>query len=166
MKTQPSLALIGVLAVANAAIILDSPDKVVVQAPVTLSRLPRIATVDERFQSYNVEMAEVIGGNFWKPYDRGNRRRPQTVPAVTDRQSALRHEEPGAPARVLPILPSRRSVATTRQPRHSSTRLCREQHGHPSAQDVGARASRAVPGEGRHTWRGIVELNSSRLYED
>jgi heparanase 1 len=30
--------------------------------------LRRIATVDERFQSYNVEMAEVIGGNFWKPY--------------------------------------------------------------------------------------------------
>jgi heparanase len=32
------------------------------------SQLSRIATVDERFQSYNVEMAEVIGGNFWKPY--------------------------------------------------------------------------------------------------
>jgi hypothetical protein len=30
--------------------------------------MPHIATVDERFQSYNVEMAEVIGGNFWKPY--------------------------------------------------------------------------------------------------
>jgi hypothetical protein len=28
-----------------------------------------IATVDERYQSYNVEMAEVVGGNFWKPYD-------------------------------------------------------------------------------------------------
>lgn len=28
-----------------------------------------IGTVDERFQSYNIEMAEVIGGNFWKPYD-------------------------------------------------------------------------------------------------
>jgi hypothetical protein len=24
------------------------------------------ATVDERYQSYNVEMAEVIGDNFWK----------------------------------------------------------------------------------------------------
>ena len=28
----------------------------------------RIGTVDERFQSYNVEMVEVIGGRFWKPY--------------------------------------------------------------------------------------------------
>ena len=31
-------------------------------------RLPRLRVVDERFQSYNVEMAEVIGGVFWKPY--------------------------------------------------------------------------------------------------
>ncbi|MGR3810873.1 hypothetical protein [Jiulongibacter sp. NS-SX5] len=27
-----------------------------------------IATVEERFQSYNVEMCEVIGGDFWVPY--------------------------------------------------------------------------------------------------
>jgi hypothetical protein len=27
-----------------------------------------IATVDERFQSYNVEMIEVTGGRFWAPY--------------------------------------------------------------------------------------------------
>jgi hypothetical protein len=30
--------------------------------------LPRIGTVDERFQSYNVEMVEVTGGRFWRPY--------------------------------------------------------------------------------------------------
>ena len=36
---------------------------------VSPARMPRIATVDQRYQSYNVEMAEVIGGNFWKPYD-------------------------------------------------------------------------------------------------
>jgi heparanase len=34
-------------------------------APATM---PRIGTVDERFQSFNVEMVEVIGGRFWKPY--------------------------------------------------------------------------------------------------
>ncbi len=28
----------------------------------------KIGTVDERFQSYNIEMVEVIGGRFWKPY--------------------------------------------------------------------------------------------------
>jgi hypothetical protein len=32
------------------------------------SRLPRLGTIDERFQSYNVEMVEVTGGKFWKPY--------------------------------------------------------------------------------------------------
>src|SRR5438034_11701324 len=41
------------------------------QAPtlsVDPSRLPRLGTIDERFQSYNVEMVEVTGGRFWKPY--------------------------------------------------------------------------------------------------
>lgn len=32
------------------------------------SRLPRLGTIDARFQSYNVEMVEVTGGRFWKPY--------------------------------------------------------------------------------------------------
>jgi heparanase len=32
------------------------------------SRLESIAHTDERYQSYNIEMAEVIGGRFWKPY--------------------------------------------------------------------------------------------------
>ena len=30
--------------------------------------MPKVSTVDPRFQSYNVEMVEVIGGRFWKPY--------------------------------------------------------------------------------------------------
>src|SRR5882672_4479212 len=41
------------------------------QAPtlsVDPSQLPRLGTIDERFQSYNVEMVEVTGGRFWKPY--------------------------------------------------------------------------------------------------
>src|SRR5277367_4284753 len=33
------------------------------------STMPRMGSVDERFQSYNVEMVEVTGGRFWKPYD-------------------------------------------------------------------------------------------------
>jgi heparanase 1 len=32
------------------------------------ANMPRIGTVDERFQSYNIEMIEVTGGRFWKPY--------------------------------------------------------------------------------------------------
>ena len=46
--------------------------QVAAQAPtlsVDPSRLPRLGTVDARFQSYNVEMVEVTGGRFWKPYN-------------------------------------------------------------------------------------------------
>ena len=41
------------------------------QAPtlsVDPSRLTRVGTIDARFQSYNLEMVEVTGGRFWKPY--------------------------------------------------------------------------------------------------
>jgi hypothetical protein len=36
--------------------------------PVSPATMPRIGSVDQRFASYNIEMAEVTGGNFWKPY--------------------------------------------------------------------------------------------------
>src|SRR5438045_3034807 len=32
------------------------------------ARMPKVATVDPRFISYNIEMVEVTGGRFWKPY--------------------------------------------------------------------------------------------------
>jgi heparanase len=32
------------------------------------AKMPAIGTVDERFDCYNIEMVEVIGGRFWKPY--------------------------------------------------------------------------------------------------
>jgi hypothetical protein len=32
------------------------------------SSLPKVTTIDDRFQSYNMEMLEVTGGRFWKPY--------------------------------------------------------------------------------------------------
>ena len=35
---------------------------------VSVETLRRVGTVDEHFQSYNVEMLEVTGGKFWKPY--------------------------------------------------------------------------------------------------
>lgn len=30
--------------------------------------MPRVATIDSRFQSYNIEMVELTGGRFWRPY--------------------------------------------------------------------------------------------------
>lgn len=38
------------------------------QIPVSPSTMPRIGTVDARFQSFNIEMVEVTGGRFWKPF--------------------------------------------------------------------------------------------------
>jgi hypothetical protein len=38
------------------------------ETSVTPATMARMGTVDERFQSYNVEMIEVTGGRFWKPY--------------------------------------------------------------------------------------------------
>jgi heparanase len=32
------------------------------------AKMPGIRIEDQRFASYNIEMAEVTGGNFWKPY--------------------------------------------------------------------------------------------------
>src|SRR6185437_11815023 len=43
-------------------------------------------SVDERFQSYNVEMVEVTGGRFWKPY----------TSAVPNDAEAQRSNQPGA----------------------------------------------------------------------
>src|SRR5262245_46283683 len=40
------------------------------QQSLTPADMPRIAEIDARFQSYNVEMVEVTGGRFWKPYGR------------------------------------------------------------------------------------------------
>jgi hypothetical protein len=42
-----------------------------------------IAMIDERFLSYNVEMAEVIGGTFWKPYT------PESIAATRARGGSV-----------------------------------------------------------------------------
>lgn len=38
------------------------------QTRLDVGHLPVVGTVDRRFQSYNIEMLEVTGGRFWKPY--------------------------------------------------------------------------------------------------
>jgi hypothetical protein len=45
------------------------------------STMPKVATVDPRFQSYNIEMVEVIGGRFWKPY--GSKSTPTDTKSAT-----------------------------------------------------------------------------------
>jgi len=40
----------------------DSPEMI------NPANLPAVGTIDKRFQAYNVEMVEVTGGRFWRPY--------------------------------------------------------------------------------------------------
>jgi heparanase len=49
------------------------------------AKMPRIGSVDERFGFYNIEMAEVTGGNFWKPY---GHKGPKAAPGKKPVQSA------------------------------------------------------------------------------
>jgi hypothetical protein len=58
----------GVFALISGAHAVAASESSVNLSPATM---PAIATIDDRFESYNVEMAEVIGGKFWKPYDPG-----------------------------------------------------------------------------------------------
>jgi hypothetical protein len=47
---------------------LACPGALARELSVTPGAMARIGTIDERFQSYNIEMVEVTGGRFWKPY--------------------------------------------------------------------------------------------------
>jgi heparanase len=55
----------------------------IVLTPATMAR---VGSIDARFQSYNVEMVEVTGGHFWRPY--ADRRKPSSqaggIPAGRD----------------------------------------------------------------------------------
>jgi heparanase len=42
--------------------------------------MTRIGSVDARFQSYNIEMVEVTGGHFWRPY--ADRRKPSKADGI------------------------------------------------------------------------------------
>ncbi len=61
-------------------------------ATIAPSTMARIGTIDERFQSYNIEAVEVTGGEFWKPYARAGKAKPaaekpktaMTTPGGTD----------------------------------------------------------------------------------
>ena len=71
------LTFLLLLTQAHAGPLTDAPT-------ITPSSLPRVGTVDERFQSYNVEMVEITGGRFWKPY----RSPPDAKPAPSSRSGS------------------------------------------------------------------------------
>jgi len=52
--------------------------------PVTVepAKMKSVGTVDERFQSFNVEMVEVTGGRFWAPYKAADKTAAEAAPAA------------------------------------------------------------------------------------
>ena len=61
----------------------SNPAHSVSPGSITPANMSRIGTVDERFQSYNVEMVEVMGGRFWKPY--------KDINAILDQQASRKN---------------------------------------------------------------------------
>lgn len=48
---------------------VEGSQTVIGNSSINLKQMKHIGKVDERFQSFNVEMCEVIGGDFWIPYE-------------------------------------------------------------------------------------------------
>lgn len=70
------------------------------------AQMKRVGDVDARYQSYNVEMVEVTGGRFWKPYDS-----PRTEAAAPPAP------RPNAPAGLSPDLFEQRPPIDLANPR-------------------------------------------------
>lgn len=84
----------GLLALAAAAASAQQ------SSPVKLdpSSMPKRGSVDPRYFSYNIEMVEVTGGRFWKPYANAGPEAPAPPPAGANQQ-------PGLPASLLEYRP-------------------------------------------------------------
>lgn len=69
---MPTMPLRLCLAASTLALAAGQGGAAVAQAAdatLDASALPRAGEVEDRYQSYNVEMLEVTGGEFWKPYE-------------------------------------------------------------------------------------------------
>ncbi len=60
----------AVSVIGMAMVLCGVPVGIEAQTPVvTPAAMRRVGTVDERFQSYHIEMLQVTGGEFWAPYN-------------------------------------------------------------------------------------------------
>jgi hypothetical protein len=73
------IALGAALIMGAACTVAPAQTRATSVAPV---KMPRIGTVDEQFQSYNIEAVEVTGGRFWKPYASTNATPAAAQPAA------------------------------------------------------------------------------------
>src|SRR5260370_19941968 len=149
-----ALAVLGVTACAP----LSSGAEPIAVAP---AKMPRLGSVDERFQSFNVEMVEVTGGRFWAPYSKSNDRAEDAARAAGRSAPAI---DPAAFRNRPPIdlaSPRLRKLAAALGPafvRISGT-WANSTYFHDS--DAPAPAT-PPPGFGgvltRAQWRGVVEF--------
>jgi heparanase 1 len=58
----------------------------------SLANMTHVGSIDERYQSYNIEMLEITGGMFWKPYG-----------AASNGQTAGAPDRSGSPPAWTPI---------------------------------------------------------------
>lgn len=77
MKTNLVAAIGAAMLAGVAALVADG-------VAIDPARMPRVGQVDERYQSYNVEMVEVTGGRFWAPYDAAPSGPDSAAPAVPE----------------------------------------------------------------------------------
>jgi heparanase 1 len=68
MTTSNGSRMCTAIALCTVAVVFPATQLMAQVASLDPAKMPTIGTVDERFQSYNIEMVEVIGGRFWKPY--------------------------------------------------------------------------------------------------
>ncbi len=88
-KRAGSLGLaisLSIVAIAASLVLSAQEAPATVLAP---STMPKLATVDPLFVSYNVEMVEVMGGRFWKPYKSAASREPQASPPPSAQASQM-----------------------------------------------------------------------------
>ena len=114
------------LAILAAALLRPSPS-VAQSVSLAPSTMPRIGSVSERYQSYNVEMVEVTGGRFWKPYSpEPDRILQQPAPAAgaSGARHARRHERGPVPVSAADR-PGQRALAQAR--RRARAGLCPRQ---------------------------------------
>src|SRR6202051_5283645 len=68
MNRNPGLRTSVTAVLCAVPVVLLATQLIAQVVSIDVGKMPSIGTVDERFQSYNIEMVEVIGGRFWKPY--------------------------------------------------------------------------------------------------
>ena len=80
------IVAVAMLGLGSSPVLYAGPVTAVVPA-----KMPRVGTVDERYQSYNIEMLEVTGGRFWAPYKQGGDALPAPADAKPEAKAPTPH---------------------------------------------------------------------------